>query len=493
MIRLLQTHRVFVVVLVLGWLIMAARPVTDPDLWWHLRTGELILQTRAIPHSDPFSFTRNGAPWIDHEWLPQIAMFLIYRATGWAGLIVTFAIVTAAAFVVVYLRSPGRPYVAGAIAAWGAVASIPSWGVRPQMLTLLLASILLLILEHSVDRPRLIWWIPPLILLWVNLHAGFALGLALIALFCAGEILDRTLGEGPNSKSHLPQLVSVLLVSIALVPLNPYGTRLYLYPFQTLHSRTMQVYIGEWFSPNFHDPKYLPTLLMMLAILIVPVLSPRRMRPRELLLLLATTFLALRSVRHIPIYMLVAVPLMSGMVSSRLKSTRAITLLQPSDPPLPLAKSVFNAAVLASVMAFCVVRLCYVIGRQATTEATAFPAAAVAFLEKDHPPEPIMNHYNWGGYFIWKLYPQNKVYIDGRADVYGDAFMDEFAYAYYLKGRSWPIALNHWNIETVVLPPDAPLITALSGSSGWKTLFRDEQAVVLSKEPRMARESPIQP
>lgn len=482
MTQLLQTRRVFVAVLMLGLLVMAARPATDPDLWWHLRTGELILQTHAIPHSDPYSFTKNGAPWIDHEWLPQVVMFLIYRTAGWAGLIVTFAIVIAAAFLLVYLRSPGRPYIAGAITAWGAFASIPCWGVRPQMLTLLLASILLLIMEHADERPSLLWWIPALILLWANVHAGYALGLALIGLFFVGGILDTVFDRSVDRSRPLLQLGFVLLVSIALVPINPYGTKLYVYPFQTLHSRTMQVYIGEWFSPNFHDTKYLPMLFMALATLIVPVLSPRRLRARELLLLLATMFLALRSVRHIPIYVLVAVPLLSAMLSACLESSRAAGLLQPSGLPPKTAKSAINAAVLAALLLFCGIRLLYVISHQSANEAKAFPSAAVAFLAKEHPRAPIMNHYNWGGYLIWKLYPQNEVYIDGRADVYGDAFMDEFAYAYYLKTRSWPNALTKWNIETVVLPPDAPLITALSNSGGWRTLFRDEQAVILTKK-----------
>jgi hypothetical protein len=95
----------------------------------------------------------------------------------------------------------------------------------------------------------------------------------------------------------------------------------------------------------------------------------------------------------------------------------------------------------------------------------------------------MINHYNWGGYFIWKLYPEYKVYIDGRADVYGDSFMDEFASVYYVRGESWRTALETARPRTVALPPDAPLIAALRVLPGWKQVFSDRQAVVLTRTP----------
>jgi len=94
-----------------------------------------------------------------------------------------------------------------------------------------------------------------------------------------------------------------------------------------------------------------------------------------------------------------------------------------------------------------------------------------------------MNHYNWGGYFIWQLYPEYRVYIDGRADVYGDSFLEEFAATYYLRGSSWRSGLERWGVRTVVLPPDAPLVTALSSLPQWKVVFSDRQATVLTRVP----------
>src|SRR4029077_3034603 len=127
MIGLLQTRRVFVAILALGLFTMAARGMADPDAWWHLRTGQLILQNHALFHSDPFSFTRFGEPWVNHEWLSDVLLFGIYRNAGIGGLIVTFAATVAASFLLVYIRSAGRPYLAALMTLWGAVASASTW------------------------------------------------------------------------------------------------------------------------------------------------------------------------------------------------------------------------------------------------------------------------------------------------------------------------------------------------------------------------------
>jgi hypothetical protein len=479
---------VFVVILALGLFTMAARAVTDPDVWWHLRTGQLILQTHAVFHTDPYSFTRFGQPWVDHEWLSQILIFSLYRLAGWGGLIVGFAVIIAAAFLVVLLRCPGLPFVAGVVTLLGAFASAPSWGVRPQMLTLLLASVLLLILERSYERPKLLWWTPVLMLLWVNLHAGFALGIVLMVLFLVGDALDAAFGFAPSSfkdgfapSGRFRILSLAIVVCVAVVPLNPYGAAMYVYPLETLRSRAMQSYIGEWLSPDFHQSRYLPTLVMILATVALPALSPRRLRPREILLLSVMTYAALRSVRHIPIYVLIAIPILSAMVWAWLQERGITKKFQSKENPLTPAKSFLNAVLLAGFLVFLVARVRYITHRQTDTEAKELPAAAVSFIAATRPTAPMLNHYNWGGYLIWKLYPEYRVFIDGRADLYGDAFMDDLATTYYLRGNSWRNTFEKWQIRTVVLPPDAPLVTALRALPEWKIIYSDNQAVILTK------------
>ena len=239
--------------------------------------------------------------------------------------------------------------------------------------------------------------------------------------------------------------------------------------------------IAEWGSPNFHQGRNLPVLLMILAILTLAAISPKRLRPRELLLLSVTLYAGLRSVRHLPIFVLIAVPVMSGMIQEWLQETAGREILAGQAGAMTRAKMAINTILLAGMMGFAGVRLHYVMAHQKQAEAREFPAAAVSFIANAHPPAPLLDHYNWGGYFIWKLYPEYRVYIDGRADVYGDAFMDEFAATYYVRGQSWQMPLQKWHIRTVALPPDSPLVTALQAIAGWKTIFADREAVVLSR------------
>jgi hypothetical protein len=139
-----------------------------------------------------------------------------------------------------------------------------------------------------------------------------------------------------------------------------------------------------------------------------------------------------------------------------------------------------NLLVLVAFAAFTTIRIRYLVTAQETTEAQQFPQAAATFLKRERPPEPILNHYNWGGYFIWTLYPQYRVFIDGRADVYGDSLMEAFGASYYLQD-DWSKLLQTWDIRTLVLPPDAPLITALRLRPEWKQIYGDSQTVVLTK------------
>ncbi len=242
----------------------------------------------------------------------------------------------------------------------------------------------------------------------------------------------------------------------------------------------MHNFIQEWFSPDFHDPMYLPLLLMLLTFMAGLALSPRHPRVRDLLLLLVMIPAALRSVRHIPILMLVLIPALAQLAEAWLRQRGAARLLTMGRTEPTPRTVVVNVLVLATFAAFTLVRIRHLVNTQGETEAQHFPAAAVAFLNREHPPAPILNHYNWGGYFIWKLYLQYRVFADGRADVYGDQFLATFASSYYLTD-DWTKPIQLWGIRTVVLPPDAPLITALRSAPEWRQIYADPETIILTR------------
>jgi hypothetical protein len=491
--RILRTLRStdipFAAILLFGLLAMTARNAIDPDLWWHLRTGQWIVESHSIPHSDPFSFTRAGHAWISHEWLSEVTFYELYKHGTAAALIVFAAMVTTAGFMLLYLRclrGGQKPQWAAAATALGALASAPSWGVRPQMFTFTLASLLLFLVDRGEDRPKLLLWIPPIFLLWLNLHGGFALGPALLIAYAAGVLLETATGNTPwqDARPILLRILFVLIACAALVPLNPSGTHLYRYPLDTLRSPGMRSFIAEWRSPDFHASLYRPLLLLWLLLLIALANARTHLKGRVIVPLLLTAFAALDASRHIPIFVLVAIPVMAA----------ALPISNPSALPRRLAswrfRPVFGALAIVLMALFALAKWTTLARQQNARVAQIFPQDAVAFLRANpfpvnalSPNAKLFVYYDWGGYAIYNLYPRYRVFVDGRADLYGDDLMRDSIRTLIDLRSGWEDIIKRWQIETILLPPSCALAQALLLNRHWHATFSDSHAVIFSRSP----------
>ena len=475
--RHLTLRRIFVWAFLLSLFSLAVRQSTsiDPDFWWHLKSGQYIIQSKAIPHVDPFSFTKGGSEWIAHEWLSEVIMYGTFRLAGWPGLLIFFSEVITAALGICYQRSDGKPFVAGLAVFLAAAASAPLFGLRPQMFTFLLASIFIAALDQYVRKGnrRILWTLPAGMLLWVNLHAGFALGPALILLFVIMALLDR-------NRERIRPLLIILVTCVAVIPINPNTIRMFSYPFETLSSPAMQAVIQEWLSPDFHQFRFILLAVLMLGTFAAIALSPERIRPGELFALMVLSLAALRSGRHIPIFALFAAPIFAKHLSQWLssRSTKSVTGRTRS---VTGAQIILNLALILLPAVTSAREIIDFVSHENGYEARRFPAAAVDFIGEQQLPGPIFNDYDWGGYLIWKFYPGRQVFIDGRADVYGDAFIYDYLKTY--KGdRSWRTQLERFAIRTVLIEPNSALATLLRQEKGWRTAFEDQQAVVFTSE-----------
>jgi len=470
------TKTAFGAILFFGLLAMTARTATDPDLWWHLKTGEWILQNGQIPHSDPFSFTRTGSPWISHEWLSEVVFYTIWRYTSWGGLIVFSAIVTTAGFMLLYLRCGSRPHWAAAATALGALASAPAWGVRPQMFTFLLVSVMLLLLERSEERPWLLCWIPLAFVVWLNLHAGFALALVLLLAWCAGLMWEAVTGS-TNKASARPQLFRLLCVMVsclALVPLNPSGIRLYRYPLDVVRSGGMRSFIVEWASPDFHQGRYAAFLLMCLVLVVSFAASNFRPKARVMVPLTGTLLAGLDAVRHIPIFVLFAVPVIARSLPNASNTAPTRNEFESRR------QRMFVVASVVLMMVFCFVRWGTLIKGQGRSESEMYPKRAVDYMAGAGDTGRLFAYYDWGGYSIWRLDPATKVFVDGRADLYGDEMLDQFKAAMQLRA-GWHEILERWRVETVLIPSSSALAQALALDTDWRPTYQDSQAAVFRR------------
>jgi hypothetical protein len=447
----------------------------DPDLWWHLQAGQDIVAARAIPQTDIYSFTKAGSEWVTHEWLSEVLIYGIFRIAGWAGLLVVFSGFITGALYLVYRRCTGKPYIAAAAVLLAGAASSPLFGVRPQMITLLLASIFIALLTQYANdgRKGRLSWMVPMMLLWVNFHAGYALGLGLIVLYMISLALDR-------KWDLMPRLAVILIACAAVVPLNPNGLRMFSYPLETLRSPSMAAFIEEWASPDFHKAMFLPLAFFLFMLLGALALSPRRARVSEVFLVFITGLAALRSARHIPIFALIAAPIFAqqawALISARGWDARLIA----PEGSTSGAAVVFAVLLLLAPAALDVALIQHFVSNQPAYEAKNYPQAAVNFLDSKKLPGPIYNRYGWGGYLIRRLHGEYRVYIDGRADVYGDKFMYE-AFNTYDGGNGWGESLDRFAIRTVLIAPDVPLASLLRSDEQWQKVYEDQQAVIFTR------------
>ncbi|MBA4385614.1 MAG: hypothetical protein C0410_12825 [Anaerolinea sp.] len=467
-------------------LLLTFSPISDPDFWWHIRTGQWIAENHSIPKADPFSYTANNHPWIAHEWLSDLFIYFVYKLGGFRLLTLIFSLITLAVFVFSYLRciQKSRPYIAGMLILLGASASIPFWGIRPQMISLLFSAVFLFLLDRYQETRHLRYLIPiPLLtVLWVNLHGGFLLGLGILGIYILGNfielVVDKLKYKEPITTTQRVLIYSfcgIFIISLLATLANPNGIQILVYPFQTLTDASMQQFIVEWVSPDFHQLYMLPFALILLLLIVFGLSGSKRISTIKIILAVVFCFGALRSVRHIPLFVILIIPILAEQISS---------LLQTGIPSYKEGWfyrwkiSWVICVLLTAIMALTFVK---VTNRQSEVENNEFPKAATEWILQNNLKGEIFSSYTWGGYLIWKLYPYNLVYIDGRMDIYEDSIVSNYKNIYYT-GADWLQLLDESPTQLVLVENDSKLAASLTDEKKWKIKYKDTQSILFSKE-----------
>ncbi len=219
---------------------------------------------------------------------------------------------------------------------------------------------------------------------------------------------------------------------------------------------------------------YAPFLLVLLLLMAALAWSRFPIRGRVLVPLAFLLLSALDAVRHIPIFILVALPVMAQALARSSQSAWPAAL----RPPRARFRSFSYSAAIAFLAVFALGRWTILANTQNAQEAALFPRDAVTFLRANPLPERLFAFYDWGGYAIWNLYPEYRPFADGRADLYGDDLLKQAAQTVPNVRRGWQAVLEGWNVETVLLPPDAALAQGLLLDQHWSIPYRDSQAIV---------------
>ena len=483
---------------------------TDPDVWWHLRNGQVVATTGAVPRGDIYSFTVPGARWIMQQWLLETAMYGIEQTLGYWANVLLFAGVSVAVYAMLFaiLRGEGaaRPVAVGAVLG-ALVLDAPSWGVRPQIWTTLFFTIFLALLLRYRRLGRAdpwFWLLPGLMLLWANIHAGFSAGLLLLGAFLVGETARRLLG---GSGAPLRPLLAVTVLSAAASLINPNGLDLWLYPLTYLGGpggNASLRFVQEWQPPDFRSVRSWPFAAALISLLVLnlvrgmgkpgagpadppPAAAPARpWADFSLMLALAgVTLMALQALRFAPLFGLLWAVVFAGRLSElwpqrepgteRPDASRAAAGRRALFGRLNVGVYALSALLLAGVM---------LTNPRAQVHAAPlerdYPAGAVAYLA-DHAaalPRPLhlFHEYGWGGYLIAKGLP---VFVDGRADPY-NTLLDDYVAA--RAGVRWATIFAAHQVNAVLIGPGGPLDAALAADPGWTRAYHDAGAVLYIKQ-----------
>lgn len=478
----LAIRAVFLVLFAAQLVSIGVLPTTDPDMWWHLRTGELIWNS-GIPKHDPFSFTVIGGDWTTHEWLSEALMWGLYAAGGLKLLSVGFACLSGLAFWLVYRCSRGQPYLAAFATVLGAFAAAASFGARPQVLNMLFMAGFVYIVEgvrNGTLERRTLWLLPLSTIAWVNFHSGYLLGVVLLSTYAVGEAIEARLARRPDGSVDLPRrLLLVAVTCLAAALFNPSGWHIWVYPFDTLGSDLMQQNIVEWGSPDFHQAVYWPFAALMGLGVLAFALSPRRPPAPDVLLFLGTAAAGLMSRRHIALFAIATIPVISRALSEALRPTVVYAILcEVRQEELSRTKIRLNLVILLLGLFATASWRWSTLARNDESIAKAFPVAAVTHVEETGMARKRgYNSYPWGGYLIWRGLP---VFIDGRADVYGD-LLGVYLQTLNLQDN-WREPLDRFDVDYVIVERGATLATLLEAVDDWRLEYSDEIARIFVRE-----------
>ena len=449
----------------------------DPDLWWHLKMGQLIAVTHSIPAADSFSYTANHQPLVPQEWLAELSIFAAYRIGGYSGLMGWLCLLTAALLVAGYALCwlySGNAKVAFLGALFICFFSSTGLAIRPQMISYLLLIAELAIIHAARTRnARWCFALPPLFLLWINCHASFILGILVAAIYLASSFACFRAGSLAASRWSTRSrtlFTAALALSIAVLPINPAGLRQILYPFDNLlHMPLMLASVQEWAPLQFNQPHGIALAAVLLGSLLLTLVRHSQRFPQlfldELLLMLLGAWLAADHLRLLYVFGILAAPVLTRQLAPFWEN------YQPANDRIWPNELLIAAALSIAFLAFPSPR-----NLQSQVEAQS-PVKAVQFIQANRLAGPILNDYQFGGYLIWAA-PQLPVMIDGRADVYEwSGFLPKFASWATLTADPNSL-LDAYRVNLCLLRAQAPMARVLPLLPGWKQTYSDSNSII---------------
>lgn len=460
--------------------------LNDPDYFWHLEAGKKILADRALITSDPFTYTNFGVPWVPTEWLFQVVLAALHQILGDSGSRLVMALLGVATLGVTFLSARrflgGAPIALLITLAFTALLA-PFISPRPQLFSYLFFAIYLYALLDFkyFGKVRLLPLLPLLMLIWVNAHSGYMVGIVLVALFAACEWLAYWFRQRHGTAAGRPGLVRlswILLLTFLVSAINPEGILHWLYPFRILQMDVVGNFIFEWQSPNFHAPVFKGYLALVLGFFAVNVYRERKPDLTEITLPLFFIAASLISLRHIPLAVLTMAPFVAQTFGDSANLGRLYKRWAGHGQQLGDMEFKLNWLIVAAVaFGMAVYAPAYHAGERDRIN-TLVPLKATDFILAAGINGRMFNTYHYGGYLVHRLYPSQLAFIDGRSDMFGDNFFNEYGKIYRGEPK-WEEGFEKFKIDYVVCERNAPIRQLLLLRGDFRLVYDDAQTSVL--------------
>lgn len=452
--------------------------LTDPDSYWHVAVGRWIATMRQIPTHDMFSYTMRGAPWTAHEWLSELIMYGAYRLDGWAGLqlLASACFAVTAGYMLRFSLRRMEPVHALPMVVLSLALMNTHFLARPHVLVWPLTALWVGTLADSAESRRApSWWLVLAMLAWANLHASFTLGVGFAGALATDAFFQETTADG---RMRVIKQWGALLMACGLALLvNPQGIGVFGFAAGVMSMKATLEVIGEWQSANFHVFHFF--LVWLGALLALSFTGRLRLSAIRALFMLGVIYLALKHQRYHALLGLTSPFILALPIAQAFATRRGGAATQASSLDRWFAARSRPAHIGGLLcMVACAVLYATIGHRLVRSEPSELttPVAALAAAQSPGTRGHVFNSYAFGGYLIFRNVP---VFIDGRADLYGDAFVEHAADAAALKKpRALETLLAKYDIEWTLLAPQSPSVELLDHLPEWRRLYADSIAVV---------------
>lgn len=447
--------------------------IADPDIWWHLRNAEVLVQTHAVVSHDFYSFTAAGSRWVNEAWLSELPYYFGWQWMGARGIYLVMLFETELILLGVFglaqlsCKNIKAAFVTSWLAIWLATVS---FGPRTLLAGWICLVAELFILELFRQGKDWSWCLVPLFVLWANVHGSWLIGMVLFGIFGCCGLFNGEWGRVMANRwtpAQMKKLAVVGGLSIAGLFLNPYSYHLVFYPFDFAFQQKLNIgHVDEWMSLDFHTLRGKILFVMLAVMILLALVRKRRWRLDELAFLLIGFYAAITYSRFLFLAGIVLTPILAKEMDFLPPYRRAI------DKPW------LNAALIIAIGAGCTWRFPT---REFLLRDTVqnYPTRALTYLHGLHPQGRVFNDCLWGGYLIWNVRDM-PVFIDSRIDIYeyNGVFAD---YLDAIGIKNTLSVLNKYGIRYVLYAKDSPVAYLLRNTPSWKMDYEDETTVLLER------------